>query len=87
MQREQALIEITTEADVAQGRFGDFASMHEAYGVLAEEVDELFDAVKLPQPLGSDVGLTTRASMIEREAIQVAAVAMRIAEQARRVTR
>ncbi len=81
MTRDQAIVEIRTEADAAQGRFGDFASMHEAYGVLAEEVDELFDAVKLRQ---TDM---SRAQQIEREAIQVAAVCLRIAEQARRVTR
>lgn len=69
------------EAVKAQGVYGDFASMHEAYGVLAEEVAELFDAVRMRQ---SD---TRRASAIEAEAIQLAAVALRIAEQAGRVTR
>lgn len=73
--------EAADEALRAQDRFGDYASMHEAYGVLAEEVAELFDGVRMRQ---TD---TQRAEVIRREAIQVAAVAMRIAEQARRVTR
>lgn len=71
---------IYDEAGMAQKTYGDFASMHEGYGVLAEEVAELFDAVRMKP--GAD-----RARHIEREAIQVAAVAMRIAEQAARVLR
>lgn len=65
----------------AQEKYGDFASMHEAYGVLAEEVAELFEAVRLRQ------GAPYRAKRIEAEAVDVAAVALRIAEQARRVLR
>ena len=55
--------------------------MHEAYGVLAEEVAELFDAIRMKQ------GDPHRANEIEAEAIDVAAVALRIAEQAKRVSR
>ena len=62
--------------------YGDFSSMHEAYGVLAEEVAELFEAVRLR----SD-GTEIRGTKIAAEAIQIAAVALRIAEQAGRVTR
>ena len=65
----------------AQHKFGDFASMHEAYGVLAEEVAELFDAVRLKQ---TD---RARSTKIRHEALDIAAVALRIAEQAGRVTR
>lgn len=72
---------VVTLADASQAKYDDFASMHEAYGVLAEEVSELFDAVRMRQ---SD---TQRGACIRREAIDVAAVAMRIAEQAVRVTR
>ena len=71
------------EADRAHEVYGDFASMHEAYGVLAEEVDELFEAVRMKQ---RDIG-NHRGGRIEAEAIQCAAVCLRIAEQARRVTR
>ena len=69
------------EASKCQSSYGDFASMHEAYGVLAEEVSELFDAIRMKQRL------PTRPQLIELEAIQIAAVALRIAEQARRVLR
>ena len=72
---------VENERRVSQEMFGDFASMHEAYGVLAEEVSELFDAVKLKQQVPE------RKRMIAKEAIQIAAVALRIAEQAGRVTR
>jgi NTP pyrophosphatase (non-canonical NTP hydrolase) len=69
------------EAELAQEKYGDFASMHEAYGVLAEEVAELFDAIRIKQLQ------PTRPRLIRAEAIQVAAVALRIAEQASRVLR
>ncbi len=68
-------------ATTAQDTYGDFASMHEAYGVLAEEVAELFEAVRMKQRM------PTRPGLIRFEALQIAAVALRIAEQAERVTR
>jgi hypothetical protein len=74
-------LRVSEEADRAAAQYGDFASMHEAYGVLAEEVHELLHAVGMKQTDAQ------RAETIEREAIQVAATAMRMAEQARRVSR
>lgn len=81
MRYDAAIDAIETEANEAQEKYGDFASMHEAYGVLAEEVAELFEAIreKQRQP--------TRPRAIRGEAIQIAAVALRIAEQANRVFR
>lgn len=81
MRYDAAIDAIETEANAAQEKYGDFASMHEAYGVLAEEVAELFEAIreKQRQP--------TRSRAIRSEAIQIAAVALRIAEQANRVFR
>lgn len=67
--------EILLEAVRAMSRHGEFASMHEAYGVLAEEVAELFDEVRRKD------GDPMRLQGIRREAIQVAAVALRLAEQ------
>lgn len=61
--------------------FGDFTSMHEAYGVLAEEVAELFDAIRLRQ---ND---PRRPALCMKEALDIAAVALRIAAQADRVKR
>ena len=81
MTRDQVLVEVVDEARVAQEKFGDYASLHEAYGVLAEEVSEFFAAVCLRQ---EHPGRTHQAA---REAIQIAAVAIRIAEQAERLTR
>lgn len=78
---EQVLSDVSVEAENAQAKYGDFASMHEAYGVLAEEVREFFDAVCLRQSYDG------RPDLIRQEAVQIAAVAMRIAEQAGRVMR
>jgi hypothetical protein len=64
------------EAIRAMAKYGNFRSMHEGYGVLAEEVAELFEAVRLRQDN------PTRGRCIRSEAIQVAAVALRIAAQA-----
>lgn len=66
------LIEVNEETIKAIVRFPDFASEHEGYAVLKEEVDELWDAVKLNQSNGA------RMTMIRREAIQVAAMAIRL---------
>ena len=64
------LQEIAAEADRAEERYGPFRSTHEGYGVLAEEVAELMDAIRENGP-----------KAIRLEALQVAAVALRIAEQ------
>lgn len=69
---------IAAVAAGADAKYGDFASMHEAYGVLLEEVAELFDEVRRKE----------RSTLhLEAEAIDIAAVALRIAQQAHRVTR
>jgi hypothetical protein len=78
---ESALLLILDEGLHAQEQYGDFTSMHEAWGVLAEEVDEFTREVRTKQDTPG------RADRIRREAIQIAAVAMRIAEQADRVRR
>ena len=61
---------VEEEAESAQAKYGPFTSTHEAYGVLAEELKELLDAIHL-----NDI------EAIKGEAIQVAAVATRLAEQ------
>lgn len=90
MDIDQAIEYASVIAERAQDKYGDFSSMHEAYGVLAEEVAELFDAVRMRQD--NDLKLSShssegRALNIQREALDVAAVALRIAEQATRVLR
>ena len=49
-------------------RWGDAASEHEVYGVLAEELAEFFESVRRDRPAAGEL-------------IQIAAVAMRAAEQ------
>lgn len=60
-------LELGKEMRQAQDKYGPFHSTHEGYGVLAEEVAELLDAIR-----------SNRPEHIRVEAIQVAAVAMRI---------
>lgn len=61
--------EIGREAKTAEGKFGPFTSTHEALGVLSEEMAELLEAIHA----------NDRAA-VQREAIQVSAVARRLAE-------
>lgn len=61
---------ICDESESAREKYGAFVSTHEAYGVLAEEVSELLDAIR-----------SNKRFSIQREAIQVSAVAMRLAQQ------
>lgn len=61
---------VLAEAESAQNKYGDFASTHEGYGVLAEEVAELVDAIR-----------SNDKKQVAHEAMQVSAVALRIAMQ------
>lgn len=63
-------VEVKAELDAATSKFGPFNSAHEGFAVLKEEVDELWDEVKAKQ------GARDVAKM-RKEAIQVAAMAMR----------
>lgn len=58
------------EATTAAKRWGPFNSAHEAYGVLLEELDELWDHVKTNQKR-RDI------DAMRKEAMQVAAMAIR----------
>jgi hypothetical protein len=60
------------QANIGREKWGVHNSAHEAYAVLLEEVDELWDHVKTKQD---------NRSLIEmrKEAIQVAAMALRFA--------
>ncbi|MDD4137946.1 MAG: hypothetical protein PHT99_08670 [Methanoregula sp.] len=64
----QAIFE---EMAFASSKFPAFASEHEGYAILLEEVDELWEAVKLNQKSPE------RAKQIEKECIQVGAMALR----------
>lgn len=63
---------LQNEIDFAQLNFPAFNSAHEGYAVLLEEVDELWEHVKTNQKK-RDI------SLMRKEAIQVAAMAMRFA--------
>jgi hypothetical protein len=63
---------VAIELRQAMKSYPTFASDHEGYAVLKEEVDELWDAIKLKQTaLG-------RGTQIEDQCVQVAAMAIRI---------
>ena len=66
------LKEIKKEFDFATSKFGSFNNAHEGYAVLLEEVDELWENIKLKQ------GDLYRTPSIVQEAIQVATMAIRL---------
>jgi len=80
--------EVIEELERAEAKFGPFNSSHEGYAVILEELDELWEVVKL-NPKKIEVPYTSdgdyqkvmqnskRNSMMRAEAIQVAAMAMR----------
>jgi len=70
---QKLLIEVTEEFRRATRKYGHFHSGHEGYGVIAEELDELWDDVKESK---ASIGYPEQT---RREAIQVAAMAMRFA--------
>ncbi len=70
--RDSMLRDIADEAATADARYGPFHSTHEGLGVLIEEVAELTDAIR-----------SNKIGSVEMEAIQVAAVALRLAESCR----
>ena len=61
---------IVSEALRSERKYGCFRSTHEAYGVLAEEMAELLDAIR-----ANDL------DAVRVEAVQVSAVAMRLANE------
>lgn len=60
------------EALKAAAAWPPFHSPHEGYGVILEEMDELWDEIKLKEP---------RADKLRQEAIQLAAMALRFAAE------
>ena len=67
------LSEVEAEYYSAAENFPPFNSVHEGYAVLLEEVDELWENVKLNKHKHPE-----RNELIREEAIQVAAMAVRL---------
>lgn len=67
---DTVLSDVLLELSSASDKFPPFNSAHEGYAILKEEVDELWDEVKKKPSLRSNMAL-------EKEAIQVAAMALR----------
>lgn len=68
----RAISMVLDEFSAATDAFKPFNSAHEGYSVLAEEVDELWDEVKKNPKKFPD-----RTAKMKREAVQVAAMALR----------
>ena len=66
MSLETACAEVAREVQRAEAKYPPFNSTHEGYAVIAEELDELWDAVK-----GND------RNQARHEAVHVAAMAVR----------
>lgn len=71
---DKILKEVELEVKNAMRNYKKFNSSHEAYAVLLEEVDELWDAIRMNQKTDEP----NRTERIREEAIQVAAMAIRL---------
>lgn len=67
MRREVAIDLIRNELEEATSTWGCMASYHEGYAVIKEELDELWEEIKGKQ----------KKENLEKEAIQIAAMAIR----------
>lgn len=66
-----AFLDTNEELESAMENFPAFNSAHEGFAVLKEEVDELWEAVRMKQ------GGPGRLEHMRKEAVQVAAMALR----------
>ena len=69
---DKVITDFCEEINFGVTKFGNYRSRHEAYAVILEEVDELWEALK-----SKDVDLLH----IYKEALQVAATFYRLAEE------
>lgn len=67
---EQVLVEVGDEFNRATAKFGGFGNPHEGYAVILEELDELWDEIKVKAHPG-------QTEKMKKEATQVAAMAIR----------
>lgn len=68
--------EIVKEHERAYRMFGAHASLHEAYAVILEELDELWEVVRMK----TDGNQKERLRLARKEAIQIAAMCMKLIE-------
>ena len=71
LRKDSLLREVLVELRQAVGNFRPMASPHEGYAVIKEELDELWEAIRLKQ------SNPKRDARIRAEAIQVAAMGLR----------
>lgn len=71
---ERTALEVCKEVESATSKWPKFNSAHEGFSILKEEVDELWDEVKVNQ---KNRNLLT----MRKEAIQIAAMAIRFATE------
>lgn len=71
-ENSEVITEIKNHMKASELRYGDYASTHEALGVIFEEFDELTEAIR-----------ANRIEAVREEAIDLAAVLIRLAEQCR----
>jgi hypothetical protein len=71
-ENSEVIAEIKSHMEAAQARYANFASTHEALGVALEEWQEMLDAIR-----------ANRIESVREEAIDLAAVLIRLAEQCR----
>lgn len=75
MNRDQFFADIQAEVDRAYGKHGqELWNRHEFFGILLEEVDELWDTIKQNQS----------SQRLYEELVQVAAMCLRFAETGNR---
>jgi len=72
MELKKIFDEVFNEVTDAQSKWNKFNSLHEAYAVLLEENEELWEEVKKSQKNPVYI------KFVKREAIQVAAMAIRL---------
>lgn len=72
MKYQEIMNEVMGETSKAMGMWPPMNSAHEGWGVLSEEMDELWEHVKLKQQ-------SRDLAAMRKEAIQVAAMAIRFA--------
>jgi len=72
MDEETTLNAVLTELHRATAIYTSFQSAHEGYAILLEEVDELWETIKMKQ------SIPERNRLMYEEAIQVAAMAIRL---------